>query len=143
MVCLRDRSSHPLHLESRSSTTHRAAARLQHGFIVAQIALAFALLSGAGLLGLSLRNAMSMPAGFRPEQVLSGRISVSSTAFPDAATLLTFTDRLSVELARQPGVRAAGIATNVPLSGKSNKSAVTVKGSYSASGGVAAGELFL
>ena len=126
--CLRDRSSHSLHLESRSSTTHRAAARLQHAFIVAQIALAFVLLSGAGLLGVSLKNAMSMPAGFRPEQVLSGRISASRIAFPDAAALLAFTDRLSAELARQPGVGAAGIATNVPLSGRSNKSAVTVKG---------------
>ena len=126
--CLRDRSSHSLHLESRSSTTHRAAARLRHAFIVAQIALAFVLLSGAGLLGVSLKNAMSMPPGFRPEQVLSGRISASRIAFPDAAALLAFTDRLSAELARQPGVRAAGIATNVPLSGRSNKSAVTVKG---------------
>ena len=126
--CLRDRSSHSLHLESRSSTTHRAAARLRHAFIVAQIALAFVLLSGAGLLGVSLKNAMSMPAGFRPEQVLSGRISASRIAFPDAAALLAFTDRLSAELTRQPGVRAAGIATNVPLSGRSNKSAVTVKG---------------
>ena len=141
--CLRDRSSHSLHLESRSSTTHRAAARLRHAFIVAQIALAFVLLSGAGLLGVSLKNAMSMPAGFRPEQVLSGRISASRIAFPDAAALLAFTDRLSAELTRQPGVRAAGIATNVPLSGRSNKSAVTVKGYVRRPGESPQGKLFI
>ena len=37
-------------------TASRAAQRLRHGFIVAQIALAFVLLAGAGLLGLSLKR---------------------------------------------------------------------------------------
>ena len=31
-------------------------------------------------------------------------------------------------LHRQPGVRAAGISTNIPLSGNSNRSSATVKG---------------
>src|SRR6185503_16444425 len=37
-----------LQLESRGGTTSRSAQQLRHGFIVAQVALAFVLLSGAG-----------------------------------------------------------------------------------------------
>ena len=48
----------------------RAAQSLRHGFIVAQIALAMVLLSGAGLLGLSLERAMAVSPGFRPDHVL-------------------------------------------------------------------------
>lgn len=125
---LRDRAGSPLQFEARGSTTGRAAQRLRHGFIVAQIALAFVLLAGAGLLGLSLKKAMDMPAGFRPEQVLTGQLSITGKNFPDGAALLTFIERLDQALRRQPGVQAVGIATNIPLSGVSNKSAVTVKG---------------
>src|SRR6266581_2345905 len=48
--------AHVLQSESRTGTVSRAAQRLRHGFIVAQIALAFVLLAGAALLGLSLKN---------------------------------------------------------------------------------------
>src|SRR5213078_2292740 len=61
-------SSHPAHAlqsESRTGTISRAAQRLRHGFIVAQIALVFVLLAGAALLALSLKNVLSVPSGFR------------------------------------------------------------------------------
>src|SRR4029077_7294377 len=48
--------AHALQSESRTGTISRAAQRLRHGFIVAQIALAFVLLAGAALLGLSLKK---------------------------------------------------------------------------------------
>jgi predicted permease len=125
---LRERSADPLHFDSRTATAGRAAQRLRHGFIVAQIALAFVLLAGAGLLGLSLKKAMAMPPGFRPDHVLTASLLTSGQRFPNGAAILTFVDRLDRALARQPGVQAVGIATNVPLSGNSSKSAVTVKG---------------
>ena len=50
----------------RGGTANRAAQRLRHGFIVAQIALAFVLLAGAGLLGLSLAGcSRCLPASTR------------------------------------------------------------------------------
>jgi hypothetical protein len=52
---------------------------------------------------------------------------VSGRQFPTGAALLGALDRLTGELGRQPGVRAVGIATNIPLSGISNRSAVTVQ----------------
>ena len=113
---------------ARGGTGSHAAQRLRHSFIVAQIALAFILLSGAGLLGLSLKRAMAVSPGFRPDHILTGQISLPFKNYPDEAARLAFTEKLIRRIDAQPGVVAAGVASNVPLSGKSGKSAVKVKG---------------
>jgi predicted permease len=95
---------------------------------VAQIALAMVLLTGAGLLGLSLERAMAVSPGFRPDHVLSGQIAVPRTRYPSGTARLAFNERLLNDVARQPGVSAVGVVNNVPLSGNSGKSAATVKG---------------
>ena len=117
-----------LQSETRGGTTGRAAQALRHSFIVAQIALAFVLLAGAGLLGLSLKRAMAVSPGFRPDHVLTGQISLVGNKYPAASAGLAFTERLVGELSRQPGVSAVGVVNNVPFSGNSGKSAATVKG---------------
>jgi predicted permease len=121
---LRNQATNALKSESRNSTASRAAQRIRYGFIVAQIALAFVLLSGAGLLGLSLERAMAIAPGFHAERVLSGQLSLRGSG----SARLAFIDRLMEGLRRQPGVVAAGVGTNVPLTGRNIKSAVTVKG---------------
>ena len=125
---LRGHAANALQAESRGSTASRAAQGLRHGFIVAQIALAFVLTAGAGLLGRSLDKVMAISPGFRPESVLSGQVSLPRQGYPQGQTLLAFSERLTQELAREPGVLAVGVATNVPLSGNSIKSAATIEG---------------
>src|SRR5438552_2279402 len=115
--------AHALQSESRAGTVSRAAQRLRHGFIVAQIALAFVLLAGAALLGLSLKKVMAVSPGFRADHVLTGEVTVPFSY--DARPIL---DRLLEAIGQQPGVGAAAAITNVPLSGQSGKSAVTPKG---------------
>jgi predicted permease len=65
-----------LQTESRAGTVGRAAQALRHSFIIAQIALAFVLLAGAGLMGLSLRRAMEISPGFQPDHAIAGQISL-------------------------------------------------------------------
>ena len=125
---LRGHLASAIQSETRGGTASRAAQSLRHGFIVAQIAMATVLLSGAGLLGLSLERAMAVSPGFRPDHVLSGQISVPWNRYPDWPTRLAFNERLLKDLAHQPGVSAAGVVNNVPLSGNSGKSAATVVG---------------
>src|SRR5881394_584513 len=115
--------AHALQSESRTGTVSRAAQRLRHGFIVAQIALAFVLLAGAALLGLSLKKVMAVSPGFRADHVLTGEVTV-----PFKYNVRPFLDRLLEAIGQQAGVAAAGAITNVPLSGESGKSAVTPKG---------------
>ncbi len=123
--------AHALQSESRAGTVSRAAQRLRHGFIVAQIALAFVLLAGAALLGLSLKKAMAVSPGFRPDHVLTGECTVSWDLQRERVGIF---DRLLESIRQQPGIAATGTITNIPLSGDSGKTAVTPKGYVPAAG---------
>ena len=125
---LRPHLGNALRSEARGGTGNRAAETLRHGFIVAQITLAFVLLTGAGLLGLSLKRTMAVSPGFQPDRVLTGQISLPGKNYRDEASRLAFVERLVAEIDRSPGMLAAGIVTNVPFSGHSGKSAASVKG---------------
>ncbi len=81
--------------------------RMRAGLVVAEIALAVVLLSGAGLLMKSFDTLQNVPLGFRPENVLL----MKATA-PRAKANQFFKDVLS-QTAMLPGVRAAG-ATMIP-----------------------------
>jgi len=131
---LRGHRTSAIHSASRGATSNRAAQGLRHVFIVAQIGLALVLLAGAGLLGLSLERAMAVSPGFRPDHVLTAQISMPGKKYPSWPARLAFNDRLLKDLARQPGVSAAGAVSNVPLSGNSGKSAATVIGHVARSG---------
>jgi predicted permease len=112
-----------LQLEGRSGTSGHAMQTLRHTFVVSQIALAFMLLAGSGLLGLSLQRAEEVPPGFRADHILSGKFSL-----PNGTDRVAFTEKLVEKVGHQPGVLSAGVVTNVPLSGHDGKSAATVKG---------------
>lgn len=106
-----------LQSESRGGTTSRAAQRVRNGFIVIQIASAFVLLAGAGLLGLSFKRAMSVSPGFRSDHILTGQLSIPWEGYHDGPSFLRFFDSLLGKVRQQPGVSAAGLITYVPLSG--------------------------
>jgi predicted permease len=126
---LRGEPEQALRTESRSGTVSRAPQRLRHAFVVAQIALAFVLLAGAALLGLSLRNAMAVAPGFRADHVSTGQFVLPYAPFPAGSSKrVAVLDRLLEAIGQQPGVAAAGIVTNVPLSGNDGKSAITPRG---------------
>ncbi len=124
----RAQSANALHSGTRGGTAGRAAQSLREAFIVAQIALAFVLVAGSGLLGLSLKRILEVPPGFRPDHTLTGQISLPYKTYRDGADRLAFSEKLMDRIGRMPGVVAAGVASNVPLSGYSGKSAATVKG---------------
>jgi predicted permease len=114
-----------LQSESRTGTVSRAAQRLRHGFIVAQIALAFVLLAGAALLGLSLKKVMAVSPGFRADHVLTGECTISWQLAEESVGIV---DRLLESIRQQPGIAAVGTITTIPLSGYYGKTAVTPKG---------------
>lgn len=124
---LRRHLSNALHSESRGGTSGRGTQFLRQGFIVSQIALAFTLLAGAGLLALSLQRAMAVSPGFQSDHVLTGQILLPWADYPEAARV-AFIEKLTDKVGRLPGVMSAGVVSNVPFSGKSGKSAATVAG---------------
>jgi predicted permease len=124
---LRRHASNALHSESRGGTSGRAAQFLRHGFIVSQIALAFMLLAGAGLLGLSLQRVMAISPGFQSDHILTGQVLLPWARYPEVARL-KFVESLLAKTGQIPGVLSAGVVNNVPFSGHSGKSAATVEG---------------
>jgi predicted permease len=122
---LRRHLANALQSESRAGTVNRATQRLRHGFIVAQIALAFILLAGAALLGLSLKNVMEVSPGFRAEHVLTGECTLSWQLGSDRVGII---DRLLESIRQQPGAISAGAITSIPLSGENGKTASAPKG---------------
>lgn len=125
---LRKQPANAIQSETRGGTPGHAAQKLRHSFVVAQLALAFVLLSGAGLLGLSLANTMAVQPGFRADHVFTAQISVPGSSYRTWPARLAFNGALLRNIARQPGVSAAGIVNNLPLSGHNGKGAVTVIG---------------
>ncbi|HEX4639521.1 MAG TPA: ABC transporter permease [Chthoniobacterales bacterium] len=114
-----------LQSESRTGTVSRAAQSLRHGFIIAQIALAFVLLAGAALLGLSLKKVMAVSPGFQSDHVLTGELTLPWQRDPNVR--IEIADRLLELIRQQPGVSAAGIITNLPLSGDNGKTSIAPK----------------
>ncbi len=116
---LRSRLAVALQSESRGSTVSRATQRLRHGFIVAQIALAFVLLAGAGLLGLSLKRAMSVSPGFRADHVTTGQFTLTWNGYHTNESFAGFFERLHEKTGSIPGVSAVGVVSKAPLVGGS------------------------
>ena len=125
---LRRHLGNALQSESRRGTSGRAAQILRHSFIVSQIALAFMLLAGTGLLGLSLERVMAVSPGFQSDHILTGHILLPWADYPDGTARLKFVESLMDKIDRLPGVLSAGVVNNVPFSGHSGKSAATVVG---------------
>jgi predicted permease len=123
---LRSHLANALQSESRGGGISRAAQGLRHGFIVAQIALAFVLLAGAALLGLSLKKVMAVSPGFQSDHVLTGEFTIPWQSDPEPRVAMA--DRLLELIRQQPGVNAAGIITHIPLGGDEGKTAVAPKG---------------
>jgi predicted permease len=121
-----------LQSESRTGTASRAAQNLRHGFITAQIALAFILLAGAALLGLSLKKVMAVSPGFHSDHVLTAELTIPWQS--EQNTHVEMGDRLLELIRQQPGVTAAGIITNMPLTGDDGKTAAAPKGYQPPSG---------
>jgi predicted permease len=117
-----------LQSEGRSGTSAHATQSLRQSFVVSQVALAFMLLAGAGLLGISLQNSLDVSPGFRPDHILTGKIAFSLKDYADDRAKVAFTEKLLNKIGQLPDVVSAGVVTNVPLSGRSGKSAATIEG---------------
>jgi predicted permease len=128
--------AHGLQSEGRGGTSGRAAQRLRHGFIVAQVALAFVLLAGAGLLGLSLKRVLDTPRGFRTDSILTGQIALPWKNYKDEASRLAFVERLLPAIRALPGAAQVAINTGLPFAGNVNDSAVVIEGLASKPGDV-------
>jgi putative ABC transport system permease protein len=105
------------HLTTRAATSAPRIRTLRHTFAAAQVALALVLLVGSGLLLASVDRLLSVPLGFGPDQVMTGRVSLNDRRYEDVAQYVGFVTRVLSDLRTKPGVAAAGITSSVPFDG--------------------------
>ena len=88
---------------------------LRNLLVVAEVALALLLLTGAGLLIRSLIRLQSVPTGFQPENLAAMTINLPSSVYPDRQARLNFTGRLMPRLAALPMLKAVAFSSSLPL----------------------------
>ncbi|MGD8362042.1 MAG: ABC transporter permease, partial [Gemmatimonadota bacterium] len=114
--------------ESRSGTASRRALWLRNGLVTGQVALAFVLLIGAGLMLRSFREVLEIDPGLEAEGVLSGFVHMAPARYPDGLSQSQFVDRLLEEVRVLPGVTSAAVTSSIPFGGDVSASVILPEG---------------
>ena len=114
---LRTNLAEVIQRSSRGASSGRGVRALSSILVVTQIAVALVLLTGAGLLIHSFAEALKVDTGFRPENVVTGRIAipVAHRASDEAAN--KFRERLLISLREIPGVTSVALSFATPFQG--------------------------
>jgi predicted permease len=100
--------------------------RLERGLVVAEVALAMLIASGAALLVRSVANLYAIDAGIETDGI--GVVDVLGSREQAEDARRQTIDELTTALAAQPGVRSAAAAMKIPLRGRGDSFGVTVEG---------------
>jgi putative ABC transport system permease protein len=95
----------------------RGSGRWRNALVVAEVALSFALLVGAGLMIRSFADLVSRDPGFNPANVLTFTYALPAEKFPESEQQLAFHRELHSRIEALPGVMETGGAFPLPLSG--------------------------
>jgi putative ABC transport system permease protein len=91
---------------------------LRHALVVAQFALALAVLSCAGLLTKSLVRLMQVDAGFDHARTLVAETALPETAYASDEQVRAFWQRAIARASSIAGVETVGLAESAPLEGR-------------------------
>jgi predicted permease len=111
--------------QSSSATGTR---RMQRALMIAEIALSFVLLIGAGLLVRSFLQLTAISPGFDPHGVLTARVALPLDQYQSIDQQRTFFAELVARLQALPGVTSAGVTASLPLRGILTNSTIQIEG---------------
>jgi putative ABC transport system permease protein len=112
----------------RGALTGRRSTRILGALVAGEIALAVALLAGAGLLINSFIRLQRVDPGFHTTDALTFGVSLPEAIYKTQQSRIQFFDRLLDDLGRLPGVRSAGGVVGLPLTKLSFTISFTVNG---------------
>jgi putative ABC transport system permease protein len=118
----------------RSATADRGGQRLRRGLVVAEMALALTLLTGAGLLIKSFARVSEVDPGFNPDRLLTFNLALPRTKYTNDTTRLAFWNGLMPRIAAVPGVQAVAATSVLPFSGNWSTGGFRVEGYQPAQG---------
>lgn len=101
----------------RSSINTRRGNGSRNALVISETALSLVLLAGALLMARSLLWLQKENRGFTPDHLLTFRVSLSHSDFPDGRSMAAYYRALMDRLAGVPGVTAIGASSNLPIDG--------------------------
>jgi predicted permease len=99
----------------RATTATRSRHRARNALVVAQLALALVLLTGAGLMARSFARLRSVPSGIDATHAFAFRIALPGVAYADSGRAAQFIVRALDAIAEVPGVEATAAISKLPL----------------------------
>jgi putative ABC transport system permease protein len=99
------------------STSGSGGRRVRATLVVAEIALAFVLLVGAGLMIKSVFSLLDVDPGFDSSNVLTAGLPLATRQYPDSETLNAYLGSLQSAIVAAPGVTDVALTTALPLQG--------------------------
>jgi predicted permease len=91
--------------------------RLRRTLVAAEVALAFVLVVTGGLLLRSFASLLRVDPGFRPDHVLTAVVTLPPARYRETADAAAFFDRFVSRVRALPGVRGAGLTSDLPWTG--------------------------
>ncbi|MFZ0924112.1 MAG: ABC transporter permease [Candidatus Acidiferrales bacterium] len=105
-----------------------AGTRMRDILVVAEVALALVLFSGATLMVRSFINVRNLDPGFRPAHVLAAETELPSPRYDNLSLRNAFFQQALDRINHLPGVVAAGCTTWLPLTNWGGAGGITIEG---------------
>ena len=109
-------------LSATRSTGSLGHTRIRDALVVVQLAVSLGLMTAAGLLGRSVRNAGNADPGFDARGVVVAFVNPAPTGRYDSRSALALYGRLLDDVRALPGVTSATLATEAPFIGGHSRS---------------------
>jgi len=116
------------HEGGRTGTGGRGPRLLRRALVVTQVAVAFVLLIGTGLLLASFRQVLAIDPGFDPKQVLTASLRLPAERYKGDPELVAFADEALRRVRAIPGVKHAGVTSSIPLGRDHSDSVILAEG---------------
>ena len=113
----RSNLTEPMKEGGQGTTPTGSGAHVRSSLVVAEVALAFVLLVGSGLLLRSLFGILAVDPGFDATNVLTASLPVANSQYPDPKGLNRYLDSVREAVAAVPGVRETALTSALPLQG--------------------------
>ncbi len=120
--------------DARTGTAGRGARALRRGLVVTQVAFAYVLLVGAGLLFTSFRRVLEIDPGFRGEGVMTASVVLPKARYAEDDSIVRFTEEALRQVRALPGVSGAGVTDTIPFGAHHSDSVILAEGYQMAPG---------
>jgi putative ABC transport system permease protein len=102
--------------------------RMRSALVIAEVAVSFILLIGAGLLINSFMHLRNLDPGFRSDHLLTLNVDLSQVKYPDTPRRIAFFDEVLRRVRELPGVQSAAAAANLPFTYNGDSTGISVEG---------------